>query len=132
MKAFIFIFFYIIEISISILPIWNLKNSSKDLIGTGNSHEYTIANRHMYELTITLKKKILKSDGKITHQNTLDITGKSNIKVDFEDIESFYGQSVNGATRKNIYVLCPRGNFNPINPFNNQYLIYKILIHCLK
>ena len=114
MKIFIFIFPSLIIFTSSVLPIWNIKNSSKDLLGTDNSCEYLIADRRMYELNIQLKKKITRDTEKISDQNYLDISGDKSITnklVDYENVESFYGKS----SSSGIYILCPRGNFNPIN-----------------
>ena len=117
------IFFYLIVFVFTLLPIWDLKNSSIDLLNTGDcSHEYTILNTRMYDLTTTLKKKITRNNGKITQVNTIKIiehisdTETSEIipetNVEFENIESFY--KLNG-----LKVLCPQRNFNLVDINNN-------------
>ena len=95
MKTFFIIFLNSIVNIFSILPIWDLKSSSKDLLRTGSSAEYTIANRNMYQLTLTLKKIITRNNGKISHKNYLNISGVTtidNVEVSYEDVESFYGK----------------------------------------
>ena len=110
----IFIFINLILCTFSILPIWNLKNSSIDLLGSSSAYEYTIANRRMYEISMTLKKKITKNSENISHKNYLTMTGEKTLadhEVAYENVESFYGKS----TASNILILCPMGYFNPIN-----------------
>ena len=67
MKTFFIIFLNLIFSIFSILPTWDLKKSSIDLLGTepNTNKEYIIANRVMYELTLTLKKNITRNNGKI-------------------------------------------------------------------
>ena len=98
MKAlFIFLFINLFFFTYSILPIWDLKNSSKDLLSSVNSYEYTITHRRMYDLVALLKKKITKADdGTITHQNTLQIDSGDVRNVAFENIESFYKKVILG------------------------------------
>ena len=121
MKTFFIIFLNLIFSIFSILPTWDLKKSSIDLLGTepNTNKEYIIANRVMYELTLTLKKNITRNNGKISHQNYLNISGSrmtsiNTLEVCYENVESFYGESQSTISRE-IYILCPRGNFNPIN-----------------
>ena len=107
--------------SFSVIPIWNLKNSSIDLLKDKTSYEYVITNRSMYDLQAKLTKKITKEeDGTITHENTLNIYEKNQAaktkKVSFENIESFYKLD-NGGRR----LLCPKGKFHPIN-LNDAYM----------
>ena len=132
MKTFFIIFLNSIVNIFSILPIWDLKSSSKDLLGTGSSAEYTIANRNMYQLTLTLKKIITRNNGKISHKNYLTIivlngiSGLSNIndlEVSYEDVESFYGK--HGDNDPLVNILCPRGNFNPINLTNLENITFE-------
>ena len=53
MMLFVFILLlYLFSHISSILPIWNLEESSEDLLGTGNQHIYTIANREMYNFVL--------------------------------------------------------------------------------
>ena len=78
----------------------------------------------MYKITLTLKKIITRNNGNISHQNYLTLSGAStvnNLVVSYENVESFYGQS-ESTTSPNIYVLCPRGNFHPINLSNTNNL----------
>ena len=106
MKSLIFIFAYLIENVFSVLPNWKLKESSIDLLGSGDTHEYTIYEKNMYTQYAKLTKKITRSSTGITHENTLTLSSSST--VTFEGIESQYSFS-------QIKVLCPRGSFNPIN-----------------
>jgi len=127
MKTFFIIFLNLIFSIFSILPTWDLKKSSIDLLGTepNTNKEYIIANRVMYELTLTLKKNITRNNGKISHQNYLNISGKTlinNLEVSYENVESFYGESQSSSPQ--IYILCPRGNFNPINLTNLENISF--------
>ena len=51
----IFTFINLFFLSFSVLPNWNLQSSSKNLLQSNNTHEYTITNRHMYDLDALLK-----------------------------------------------------------------------------
>ena len=112
----LFIFINLIFLSFSILPNWNLQSSSKNLLESSNTHEYTITHRQMYELNALLKKTITKSDdGTITHQNRLYINNVDKGDVSFENIESFYKKDDDGRQ-----LLCPMGSYDPINLVNMQ------------
>ena len=118
MMLFVFILLlYLFSHISSILPIWNLEESSEDLLGTGNQHIYAIANREMYNFVLELTKTITRDDVNkiITHKNTLKLGGKT-YTVDYENVESFYDKDVT----KNIdlKILCPRGSFHPVNLVN--------------
>ena len=107
----IFILLNLLFFGISILPIWDLTRSSKNLLSGTDTYIYTISVRDMYKLHSVLKKTIRKlSNGTITHSNTLKLNTSNDEKVvDFEVIESFYQLDDN---RK---ILCPIGKFEPIN-----------------
>ena len=111
--VFIIILNLIISI-FSVLPIWDFKKSSKDLLGTDNSCSYTISNRGMYAMSASLEKKITRSNGNITHINYLKIDNVDKGTVKFENIESFYDHH----DSYTIKVFCPKDNFNPLNTFN--------------
>ena len=101
---------------ISVLPIWNLAKSSRELL-TSNSYTYTISHREMYSLKAKLEKTITRSEsGAITHTNKLCIDDTDCSTVNFENIESFYKLS---DTRK---LLCPMGKFDPINLNGNNQI----------
>ena len=55
MKALLFL--NLLLSTLSIIPNWNLKNSSKDLL-TSNTYTYTITHREMYNLVGKLDKTI--------------------------------------------------------------------------
>ena len=64
--------------TISIIPNWNLKTISKDILTT-TSTTYVITHREMYNLIGKLEKTIERAtDGKITHKNKLNIINKNN------------------------------------------------------
>ena len=110
----IFINFIIIVFGFSLVPIWDFKESSIDLLGTNNNYEYTILESSMYSLKSILKKKIIRNNGEIIHQNYLNVSEyvKNNgdeylnpilteKEVQFENIESFYKLN-------NLYIICPQ------------------------
>ena len=116
----IFINFIIIVFGFSLVPIWDFKESSIDLLGTNNNYEYTILESSMYSLKSILKKKIIRNNGKIIHQNYLSVSeyvknnGDESLnpiltekEVQFENIESFYKLD-------DFKIICPQGNHNPI------------------
>ena len=65
---------------ISIIPNWNLKNASENLLkGNTNTYTYTITLREMYELVGKLEKTITRTEGEniqIIHKNDLSIKVK--------------------------------------------------------
>ena len=99
--------------TLSVLPNWNLKNSSKILLdssSTSDTYTYTVTHRAMYKLEAELKKTITRLENKtLTHQNELFINKTSYGKVTFEHIESFY------KTDSNNRYICPIGKYDPIN-----------------
>ena len=121
----ILIFLNLLVSAVSLVPIWNLKNFSIDLLNNGNIFVLTKEYSRMYDLKITMKKNITKSDGKITHENTVTITQYSSntdntgsvivpeTRVEYESIESFYKLT-------DLKLICPSRNFNPINLNNNM------------
>ena len=100
-------------LSISLIPNWNLKASSKDLLDSSsniNTYKYIVTHRLMYRLVARLEKTITRHDnGTITHENELFINETSKGKVSFEQIESFY------FTDNNRKLLCPIGKYDIIN-----------------
>ena len=122
----IFIYFNLLVFVFPLVPIWDFKSSSIDLLGTGNTVKYTILENTMYYLKSILEKEITRNNGEITHQNYLTIFENigndanpnfvellSKTPVSFEYIESFYKLG-------NLYILCPQGNFTPLNITNNM------------
>ena len=101
--------------ALSIIPNWNLKNCSKNLLTT-DSYTYIVTDREMYNLIGILNKTIeRKPDNSITHKNTLYITNKDETttltfnNVNFENIESLY--KLEDGRR----IVCPMGKHHPIN-----------------
>ena len=98
---------------VSILPNWNLKKCAKDLLDINtntNTYTYRVTHRLMYKLVAELNKTITRgSDNTITYENKLFINGTNKGTVQFEQIESFYH------TDSNYDILCPIGNYDPIN-----------------
>ena len=94
----------LINLSISIVPIWNFEKSSIDLFAESNEHSYDICNRFMYFLTVRLEKKFTKNeDSTIKQENIIYINNTKIGEVIWEDIESFY-------TINSEPYICPRGN----------------------
>ena len=107
----IYLFFPII----TVLPNWDLKKSSINLL-VNNNHSYVITHRKMYDLEAKLEKTINRlENGTITHKNKLCIDQTECNEVKFEQIESFY--KVSGRR-----LLCPIGKYDPINLDNLQEL----------
>ena len=94
---------------ISVIPNWDLKKSSKNLLDSNtNTYTYTITHRAMYKLEAKLTKTINKlNNGEITHENRLYINGTDYGTVTFEQIESFYQLN-------DKKILCPIGKYEPI------------------
>ena len=109
----------------SVVPIWDLKKSSIDLLKNGNSYNYRITYRFMYQITALLVKSINKTnEGKIKHENILYINGQFKAIVQFENIDSFFGAYREGVV---LNFLCPMGkyhviNLDDMNEINNEFL----------
>ena len=107
-KMIFFIFINLFFKSFPILPLWNFKKSSINLLENDNKFSYTIFNSYdNYE--IELRKEINKNDisGEIIHENKLYIKGKSKGKVEFENCNYLYDYE------NCINYICPMGRFNP-------------------
>ena len=119
MKFAFYLFLIILSNVFSVLPVWNLKNTSIDLLPhktTSEYHEYTIINSvKMYELTATLKKKLSrKADLSVHHANNLELDNVDKGAVTFEYFESYYKWSSN-------QILCPKGIYKPYKVNGNNY-----------
>ena len=118
MKISLYLFFILILYVFPILPVWNIKNTSIDLLPgktTADNHEYTIQSGKMYELEAELKKKITrKSDLSVEHNNYLTLDSVDKGKIDFEYFESYYKWKGN-------QILCPKGNYNPYKVSGSNY-----------
>ena len=125
----VLIFLYLVLSTISIIPNWNLKDSSKDLLPTGtNTYTYTITHRLMYNLIGKLDKTITRSGSSITHSNTLyinnegDSTTKTFNSVNFENIESLYKLATSdGDDNNGKRFLCPIGKHHPIDVDSSSF-----------
>ena len=94
-----------------VIPSWNLKESSKDLLPEGtNEHSYTITEKDYY-MKAKLTKTITRTDNVITHKNSMysETASITQDNVDYEDIESVCVLGDN-----NRYVICPNGKYHPI------------------
>ena len=92
----------------SVVPLWNFKQSSIDLLQNRNNYSYIIADKYMYEMEVKLEKTIYKNeDGNIIHENYLTADRGAKIKIEFENIESFYKLDGYGK------ITCPMGKYNP-------------------
>ena len=118
MKISLYLFFILILYVFPILPVWNIKNTSIDLLPgktTADNHEYTIQSGKMYDLPAELKKKITrKSDLSVEHNNYLTLDSVEKGTVNFEYFESYYSWSSN-------QILCPKGNYNPYKVSGSNY-----------
>ena len=104
----IFFLFYLIKLSLTVVPVWNFKSSAIDLLTDKNSYkdEYLIANRSLLGLHFSLKRILYLDNEGIKQEYYLSIDGSDYRKVDYEDIESAY-RNLDGG-----YYVCPRGKFN--------------------
>ena len=90
----------------SVVPLWNFKQSSIDLLQNRNNYSYIIADKCMYEMEVKLEKTIYKNeDGNIIHENYLTADREAKIKVEFENIESCYKLDGYGK------IICPMGKY---------------------
>ena len=106
---FVFVFIISFLSILSVIPIWDLKNCSFDLLKNDINYTYLIAHRYMFYTEIKLEKEIKKNNnGTITHENYLTLDKNSKKKVEFENIESFY------KLKDGKHIICPIGKYNPI------------------
>ena len=108
----LFLFIYLIYISLSIVPFWNFEKSTINLLPNENqNHEYTLTEYIFhFKLKCNYKRNLLKTNGvKIKNQLNCEFTNDPNKRkvvsreVDFEEVESIY-------TDKNgRYYICPKG-----------------------
>lgn len=123
MKTLLLILFSIIQLTFHIIPLWNLRNSSIDLLLSKSSMKSIIYENFFNYSKIFLTKRITKNEMKITDQNYIKFNGEMEIETDWEDIESIY--EING-----IYYICPKGKhfineffgrFSEIVPYDFNY-----------
>ena len=111
----IFVFLNLLVSTILVIPNWNIKKTSINLLGSSNTKSYDITHRDMYGLILRLEKTITKlNNGTITHFNVLYSNDTPHFtNVSYENIESFY--KINGKK-----ILCPIGKYEPINLETNS------------
>ena len=124
MKIFYIELFSIINISFLIIPLWNLKKSSIDLLSEESSANFTIYNMKKNASQVILIKNIFRNENNITEQNYIKIVDIDNNTIneqvtDWEDIERFYNISL--INNEKELIICPKGK-NFINRyFNNTF-----------
>ena len=104
----------------SVVPLWNFKQSSIDLLQNRNNYSYEIAYKYIYEMEVKLEKTIYKNeDGNIIHENYLTAKNEAKIKVKFENIDSSYKLDGYGK------IICPMGKYNPfrLDNYNMEEII---------
>ena len=101
------IFFEYLYLSISIIPIWNLKESSVDY--TSNlPHSFTIYNQDNAILTKTIEK----NNNEFKEKNIIKLKGEKDIDTEWEDIDKFFFVDKVGD------FICPKGS-NFLHQYNN-------------
>ena len=110
---FLYIFIELINLSFNIIPLWNLKESSIDLLLKSDSNTFkiyeNIQNNNLHALLI---KNINKNDKGFESQNNISMIDSENAsqQILWEDI--YYSSFINGIG----HFICPKGN-----DFLNQY-----------
>ena len=103
------IYFYsiisnLLNIIISVIPLWNFENSTFDLLTTENNYSYQIYSNIINGRAIKLEKNILRNQSSIIETNIITIDS-NNFEVEWEDIESTYEDN-------QIIYICPKGKFH--------------------
>ena len=106
MKIILLFFFSELLIPIiSVIPLWNFTNSTVDLLET-NSLKYTVYEKSLDSIQITLSKEISKNQTLIMETNTLSInTPQFSTIVPWDNIKNCL------INNKKIYI-CPKGRFH--------------------
>ena len=110
----------LINLIFSVIPIWDLKESSVDLLPENtNEHSFTFTEKNYY-MKAKLTKTITRTGNTISKTNTMysETISKTENGVTYEDIESvciLYNNDNN-----NRYVICPKGKYNPIYYLNGN------------
>ena len=116
----LYILIYTVKFSISNLPEWNLENSAISLLsGDENSYQYLVKEKNENYMNAKLLKYISIRDGTTTNNNWVEVTGKENRGVSFQNLES-----VHAINYKSI--ICPRGKFHPYYIDNNKLKEWKL------
>ena len=100
----ILILFFELLISIFCqLPIWNLKNSSIDLLSSSDSYNYIMYDERRYGFHIKLEKNITKKEnGEISLTNYIQKNDDEKEVIEFDDIYRFL-------SLPNKKYICPKG-----------------------
>ena len=106
---FSFIFLKLINLSISLVPIWDIKNSSIEL---DKSKTITLHTKDSGP-KISLIKKFEENETSLYDQNYINVQDKGSKKTNWEDIESSYSLDNWG------YIICPKGR-NFLNIFYSE------------
>ena len=115
----LFIIASLISLIFSVIPIWDLKESSVDLLPENtNEHSFTFTEKD-YQMKAKLTKTITRSGSVISKTNTMysETISKTENGVSYEDIESVCVLYNNDNNR---YVICPKGKYHPIYYLNNN------------
>ena len=114
MKAFIVLFILVelINLSFTLVPLWNLEKSSIDLLDSDNSKEYIVYSNTVSNFHVELKKEIKKDDSGISDQNYISVFQNGFEPTDWEDIESIYHLDIGS-------FVCPKGK-NFINQYSDN------------
>ena len=115
---FICLILYFINFTKAPIPNWDFNNQSISLdLSSSEGYGYTIYNKSLYNIQVTLRKSIKIKNGEVVSKNYLKVGANNEIEVDFEDIDSHY-------TNKYGYdiLICPKGKFHPYD-FNGKNFI---------
>ena len=114
---FSFIFLKLINLSISLIPIWDIKKSSIELTKLSS---ITLHTKDSWP-KISLIKKFEENETSLFDQNYISVEDKESQKTNWEDIESSYYLEEWG------YLICPKGK-NYLNVFNKEENTYEQII----
>ena len=116
---FLYILLELINLSFNIIPLWNFKKSSIDLI-TSDKKDFIIYEKKEDNLHALLTKKITKNNQLFASQNyILMLDTESSLPTLWEDIHYSYYNSNAG------HFICPKGNFL-LNQYQNKNFITKV------
>ena len=111
---FLYILLGLIKLSFSLIPLWNLKNTSINLLLSSNqSKEIIIYSYESNNLNVILTKEIERNNSEIKDTNYITINDKKKLKTDFEDIDSSFFIENAG-----IFI-CPKGK-HFLNAYNDE------------
>ena len=114
---FFFIFVKLINISFSLIPIWNLKESSIDLLPERKEQEYsfiTLYDEDKNKVHINLTKIISKDSQNINTKNIIKINTEYSRDIQWELVEGYFFDNVG-------HFICPKSKgTNYLNQYNNN------------